>query len=186
MSELDVYIASDAKIKYEYFKWLCDLVHISGPDSYLILGKELFKTSFYSLVNNDNNREADGKRLRKDFLDEENYLDSGALDGPCSVLEMLIALSIRIEKELYKLDEDNKCIEYFWMLISNLGLDQLDDEHYVEKNGDLIFNHVMDIFLNRKYNRKGLGGLFPLKNTKNDQRKIEIWYQMQEYLNENF
>ena len=40
--------------------------------------------------------------------------------------------------------------------------------------------------LAREYSDNGHGGLFPLKNPKKDQRKVEIWYQMTEYINENY
>ena len=32
----------------------------------------------------------------------------------------------------------------------------------------------------------GFGGLFPLKHAKKDQRKVEIWYQLQNWLMENY
>jgi hypothetical protein len=40
--------------------------------------------------------------------------------------------------------------------------------------------------LNRRlYTTSGYGGLFPLEEPKEDQRKVEIWYQMMAYLGEN-
>lgn len=189
MSELDLstYIASDKYLQKSYYEWLCDMININNSYySYYILTKELAKKTFYSLVDNDDNRETDGKNLRKEFLSSENILDTGALDGPCSVLEMLIGLSMRMEKELYKLDGDTSFVKYYWILIQNLGLYDLNDENYVEKNGDIIFEMSMDKFLNRKYKKNGKGGLFPLKKSNKDQRTVEIWYQMQEYLKENF
>ena len=46
----------------------------------------------------------------------------------------------------------------------------------------LILNKIID----RGYSRRGVGGLFPLKYSKNDQRKVELWYQMHSYLIENY
>jgi len=38
----------------------------------------------------------------------------------------------------------------------------------------------------RRYSKTGKGGLFPLKHPKKDQTEVEIWYQMQQYVMENF
>ena len=32
----------------------------------------------------------------------------------------------------------------------------------------------------------GTGGLFPLKRPRVNQRRVEVWYQMSEYLMENY
>jgi hypothetical protein len=34
----------------------------------------------------------------------------------------------------------------------------------------------------RTYDRRGHGGLFPLQRSNRDQRRVEIWYQLSEYL----
>jgi hypothetical protein len=34
--------------------------------------------------------------------------------------------------------------------------------------------------------KSGLGGMFPLEDPREDQRAIEIWYQMMAYINENY
>jgi hypothetical protein len=38
----------------------------------------------------------------------------------------------------------------------------------------------------REYFPSGKGGLFPLENPREDQTKVEIWYQMHAYVMENY
>lgn len=89
-----------------YFNWLCDKV--SGGENYYFLLKRLFKREFYSIVPNDDNRALDGLELRHQYNDETNNLDwatnivdgkisDANIDGPCTILEMMIALARRCE-----------------------------------------------------------------------------------------
>ena len=80
------------QIQNDYFDWLCDHIHIDVDDfNYWILMSILHRTEFFSLIPNDENREADGKKLRDTFSLEMDFDVEGDLDGPCSILEMLIA-----------------------------------------------------------------------------------------------
>jgi hypothetical protein len=38
---------------------------------------------------------------------------------------------------------------------------------------------------NRTYSKLGKGGLFPLRSSAYDQRKVELWYQMAAFMTEN-
>ena len=99
---------------------------------------------------------------------------------PCSVLEMMVALAIKIEEQIMD-DPDigNRTGLWFWKMIENLGLknmrDAVIDTDYVEK---IIFR-----FLDRNYQRDGSGGLF-IVHGHGDLRNVEIWYQMLWYLND--
>ena len=87
---------SSKQIKQDYFAWLCELVGAdTGNPPYLILAKELHATEFTWCVRNDDNRASDGLQLRAEYGNSLGYFD-----GPCSVLEMLIALARRIDFEL--------------------------------------------------------------------------------------
>jgi hypothetical protein len=70
-------------------------------------------------------------------------------------------------------------------MVENLDLMRFADDVYLQSDGKHIITMVLDVLLQRTYTNKGVGGLFPLKRSKNDQRKVEIWYQLQEYLAEN-
>jgi hypothetical protein len=47
-------------------------------------------------------------------------------------------------------------------------------------------NQILTNLVERTYQKNGKGGLFPLKQPAKDQRRVEIWYQMAAYLNENY
>lgn len=164
-----------------YFDWLVDLVKFPEGRSYWKLFRLLYSTEFIVLVANDDNRALDGIDLRDLFIDSEDVLarllpDPDWEELPCSVLEMMAALSIRLETF-----EDRKSVsDWFWVLIHNLGL-EIDDREFTNEDYSYIFDGL-DILNYRQYNYSGLGGLFPIKNPTRDQRDIEIWDQMSDYL----
>ncbi|MGE5418510.1 MAG: hypothetical protein ACM3N1_00240, partial [Accumulibacter sp.] len=82
--------------------------------------------------------------------------------------------------------QKDKTFRWFWELMENVGLNKFTDDDYFDMGGTLKINHILGTVLGRTYKRNGEGGLFPIKKTIKDQKKIEIWYQMCEYLNENY
>lgn len=177
-------------VNQDYFQWLCELIGANRPDgrSYWLLMKDLFRKEFYSLIPHDENRESDGLELREEYLSEINYPRYFRFEKECSVLEMLIALSRRIDYETgdpYDFGEsDDGYRKWFWEMVDNLGLMDYDDENYVDYGGFTQVDGILDNFLERGYAWDGFGGLFPLTSTDIDQREIEIWYQMSAYLDE--
>jgi hypothetical protein len=161
----------------KYFQFLSDIV--AGDYNTGLLLRYLHKIEFYSLIPNDDNRGEDGKRLREIFLD--NSGESFHLpEEPCTVLEMFIGLAYRMENELKCGPHWLSVSECFWLFLKNLNLGWSDNDN------DAAVKEVISSFLERKYKRNGNGGIFPLKQTHNNQKKVEIWYQMQEYLLENY
>lgn len=156
-----------------YFHKLKSII-LPAPNrrSYGLLLNKLYSEEFVPLIERDGNRAADGIYLR----DFEGCTD----DRPCSVLEMLIALAGRFDGNA-GFDPD-EVYDNFWSMMENIGLDYYDDSNYSERE---VFG-ILKIFEERKYNFNGKGGLFPLKKAKDDQRKEEIWNQMQAWEIENF
>lgn len=176
-------------INQDYFQWLCELVHVDQVDtSYWILAKDLYRKEFYSLVPHDENRASDGLELREEYMREINYPKYISIDRECSVLEMLIALARRMDFETgdpYDLNNSNdKTAYWFWEMIDNLGLLPYCDDDYVDFGGMTQVDGILDEFLERGYSWDGHGGLFPLDSSEEDQRDVEIWYQMNAYLME--
>ena len=180
-------------IDYEqdYFQWLCELVQIDKIDkSYWLLAGDLHKTPFYSIVRMDENRAADGIELR-DVYESEMGLNRRVLDDEdCSVLEMIIALAMKMDYQTADVDPDTidtgiGTIYWFWDMIDNLGLTKFDDDSYYENGGTKAVHDILERFLRRKYTINGIGGLFPLVEYDRDQRKVELWYQMSAYLFEH-
>ena len=166
----------------EYFEWMYNLmcgdryVNIS----YRRLLTFLHDTEFIFSIPMDANRAEDGVDLRYRFIWEHDYPDvSKYLDGPCSVLEMMVALAIRCEENIMdNPDVGNRTGQWFWGMITNLGLGSMTDDRFDEKRAYYIINR----FLNREYEPNGNGGLFTVRNCDRDLRDVEIWYQLCWYL----
>lgn len=171
----------------EYFEWLCALVcrdRFSKDISYRKLLAHLHNTEFQYHIKNDKNRADDGIQLRHRFALYENHEYSERvilknLAGPCSILEMMVALAIRCEETI--MDDPavgDRTGQWFWGMITNLGLGSTSDDRYDKR----YVNDVIVTFLNRKYAPNGRGGLFTLKNCDSDLRDVEIWIQLLWYL----
>ena len=159
---------------------------IAFPDGekrsyYVEVLKGLYDIDFGWVLDRDQNRAKDGEQLRVMFEDEtdcpcEKY-------GPCSVLEMMLALAMRCESQImYDPDEGDRVHIWFWEMFRNLGLDELGEDDFDE----LIFSSIIQRLLGREYSKDGRGGLFYIPNCHRDMRKIEIWYQLNFYLQEYF
>lgn len=202
MSEIAYKITSDSdelskKAQLSYFNWLCHLVWLDEFDGriYYNLAHILHAMEFYSLIPLDHNREQDGIRLRTTWLeimDEQAdalgigrpMYSSDCLTGPCSVLEMLVALSMRLEADIMQNDEYGpRAAVWFWEMMSNLRLFWLDDSRITD---DIFVKTQIETVLERKYDKNGVGGLFPLKFSSEDQTQVEIWWQAQAWLKENY
>jgi hypothetical protein len=166
----------------QYLYWLYGLVADvrtrKGPFTYWKLFRQLFKTEFIWFVPNDDNRAEDGRELRGEWASlEDVHVDAEWAGLGCSFLEMLIGLSRRLE---FMTDRD--VTYWFWHLIGNLGLlGHNDRARFPEEDVDDRTSAVIW----RTYDRNGDGGLFPLRHADKDQRKVEIWYQLNSYLLEN-
>ena len=185
MSERDCYRG----VRQHYFSWLCDIIKVEQEDrSYWQLAYDLFRMIFTSYVDHDENRAYDGLELRYEFLREMDYPKYTDIPGECSVLEMMIALARRMDFETvdpYCYDESDRTSYWFWEMIDNLGLTSFDDKSYEDLDGEVYVDSIIETFLERRYLEDGTGGLFPLKNPYEDQRDVELWYQMSAYLMEN-
>jgi hypothetical protein len=137
----------------------------------------LYQKEFtWSDIEMDDNRAEDGKDLRRDFLRETGTTmdEPGWLELPCSMLELLIALSCKLEFQ----SEIETC-EWFWILIENIGLLECTDANPPDEQ---IVDHILDRVILRDYAVNGAGGLFPLEDSHEDQRQVELWYQAEAYL----
>lgn len=166
-----------------YLDWLSEQA-IPDEDkrlSYQKLLSELYSTEFTWFVKNDDNRAGDGLQLRQFYKNETGYLCTN--HGPCSVLEMMVALAKKCEDRfMYDPDIGDRTSEWFWDMIVNLGLDRMDDWAFDYD----IFDETMKRLLDRKYEKNGYGGLFYIEGIGVDMRKIEIWYQLNYWLRSQF
>lgn len=171
-------------VREEYFEWLYEYVckgRSHNGISYRKLFTLLHEIEFTFSIYNDVNRARDGVDLRYRFAvlrDDERILEI-LDDGPCSVLEMMVALAARCEETI--MDDTrygNRTGQWFWTMMRSLGIglmtDDIFDKDVVE---DIIHN-----FLERRYDPDGKGGLFHIKNCEDDLRNVEIWTQLCWYL----
>ena len=169
-------------MREEYFEWLVDLLQDDYlRDNYQKLLWKLFTTEFTWIVDYDSNRAKDGIYLRYLFsrdIDEDFDMDIG-----CTVLEMMVALSRRCEDDImYDPDIGDRTGYWFWTMIQNLTLNIYDDYMYDER----AVEYILEVVLERKYTRNGHGGLFPCDKNGTDFRKMDLWWQLNTYLNEEF
>ena len=176
---------TDNRIKDDYFTWLYDYVckgRAHSNTSYQKLFIFLHQIEFTFSIRNDVNRARDGVDLRYRYamsIDDERVLP--ILDGPCSVLEMIIALAVRCEESI--MDDPrygDRTGQWFWEMMNNLGIGNMYDERFNER----VVKDIIYRFLDRNYDSDGKGGLFYIKNCEADLRDMEIWTQLCWYLDQ--
>lgn len=165
-----------------YFEWLYKQVasvKIKNPKrTYWNLLKILYEKEFVWFVPNDDNRIEDGKDLRFECLISHGIdpddADQDWLKLECSMLELLVGISRRLA---YLTNAEP--YEWFWEMIDNLKLSKYNDSENISRDR---VEDILDQVIWRTYNFNGRGGLFPLKRPRQDQREIEIWYQLNAYV----
>lgn len=177
-----------------YFNWI---IHKVVPDEddinrYSVLFHELLRTEFYAIIDRDGNRASDGLDLRNQFLAEyDETLTSMSPDDAyrvydeylglrnCSVLEVMVALALRVESTImYDPDSGDRSSIWFMDMVRSLRLENMTNGNF----NYIYFKECMNNFLNRNYEYNGYGSLFTVYNPKQDMRNTEIWYQCMRYL----
>ena len=174
-----------------YRNWLETSMNAQG---YSILFDLLHDTKFEwsRKIPRDSDRSEDGRYLRLRFANEagldiwDEWLDD---TWPCSFLEFLVALAYSIDdKMMYDPEKPDQAAEWFWEMMSNMDLAKYDDQRMLQ-GGMLawfLVSETVDKVMGRRYDYNGNGGLFPLRKPAMDQRKVEIWYQANAYMIENY
>lgn len=176
----------------KYYDWLVSLVwnknDYNGP-SYNRFFSFLFNATFIPSMEMDTSRVNDALDFRYVFADKNNIpyavicSDLTTEIGTCNMLEMMVALATRMEDHIMS-DEayGNRTAQWFWEMALSLGFENADDsvfdEHYAAQ--------VIDTFNHRQYAPNGKGGLFTVENSLTDMRTLDIWYQMQYWINTNY
>lgn len=174
------YLRERRKMKSDtnYFEYLCSMSRLSSPKrrKYRGLLRHLYSVTFTFIHPMDENRVFDALDLRKEYFHTEDVGDEA------SVLEVLLAFSRRIETEIMSEDPAKDHIErWFWEMLDNLGLLKVG----IYDNEDKI-NKILDIWMSRKFTKKGHGNIFSTSKSDTDLRDVEFWWQMQRYLVEKY
>lgn len=170
-----------------YLIWLRDLIAGSGENTkdYIFLSSRLANTEFYTLIEKDNNRAADGVYLRYKFC--ENFgCDDDELNanlGTCRVLEMMVALALNGAMSISYEKTGIGPSELFWIMVKNLGLMRFSDADVAKFDDPVLeIDEILRTFMNRKCKKTVL---FCIRDTKSDILELEIWDQFNEFVVEN-
>lgn len=166
-----------------FLTWLYSQVgYVEAKDrslTYWKLFRQLYTIEYVWLIHNDDARLEDAKTLRLEFL-AQNGIDARDVDPDwleigCSVLELMVAMSRRLEFQAEKTSP-----YWFWILMDNIGL-----RRFTDATRQYPHQHVEDVVYTvifRQYTRHGTGGFFPLSGPCEDQRSVELWYQLSAYV----
>ena len=162
-----------------YFRWLKsqvkeDILRMSG---YQDLLRILHGTEFVWIVPNDDNRIMDALDLRVEFFHKQKSRGK-EMTLPCSVLEVTVALSRRLAWVA-----EGSAESWAWQLLCNLELNKFRDP--LSRRKEAKVDDILYSLIWRTYDPNGTGGFFPLTRPKQDQRAVEIWYQMHAYVRES-
>lgn len=165
-----------------YFSWLYSQVASVKTRglhrTYWSLLRQLHSKEFVWFIPNDDNRVEDGRDLRYEFLEDNDIgdVDPWWLGLGCSMFELLIGLARRLSFEA-----EGEPRVWFWHLIEQMDLEQYNDKAY-DTRSEQVIDEACDTVIWRTYKRNGEGGLFPLRRPREDQREVELWYQLNAYL----
>ena len=173
----------------QYYDWLYKTVCGEWEPRNLSFHKLLsflFNRDYVPACEMDICRATDGINLRYRFATENDIpyvrLDAEFHNVPCSMLEMMVALALRIEEHIMEdASAGNRVGQWFWNMIVSLGMAAMDDQRFDADRAE----YIVDRFMRRDYKPNGAGGLFTLAYPTEDMRQIDIWYQLMAYLNEN-
>lgn len=171
-----------------YFEWLYSRIgavrNRNPARSYWELARKLYSKEFVWLIPNDDNRVEDGKELRREFLDElgTDGVDPEWVDLGCSLLEVMYALARRASDEHDIMTPG----DWFWLMMENVGLKNYTDARIRRHTDEEQIDEILDAIVYRTYSYDGSGGLFPLREPRTDQRKVELWYQLAAYILEEY
>lgn len=167
-----------------YYDWLCSQIEIPKlpKKTYDGLLELLHNVEFFWVVVGDDNRIADAREMRQEFLRRMSERNPEKISGYefksfVSVLEIIIVVSRMLEW-----NASGEAPEWAWRLIENLHLIDCNDPFTPRKRA--VAEDILERFIWRTYERNGQGGFFPLVFAKKDQTKVEIWYQLNDYVME--
>lgn len=183
-------IFEKSRIERSYFVWLTDIVSVGEykkeRKNRMALLYFLYTSPFKFSpdIPRDENRAYDGIDLRDQFANEANCMVYDN-DNPCSMLEMMVALSRRCEETIMSDDYyGDRTALWFWSMVKSLGLIDFTDDGF----DPIKAMDILERFYNKEYAKTGEGGLFTLKHKDNRRKRnmltSEIWFQMCWFLNE--
>ena len=166
-------------MRERYFRWLLKFIGngLCRKNSYFELLEYLFNTEYCWSIPMDENRALDGIDLRHRFVNECNEDQDASyvyLSGPANVLEVLVALSIRMEYIARGSIDLSKAGQWFWGMIKSLNILDCYDGNFDGENVTKVA-YFIEMWMN---NVDGFS-IFP-------NGKGELWSQAMNFLSEIF
>lgn len=167
-------------VEEPYFLALFDMIDIYRGE-FFELCHVLYDTDFEWILELDRDRTLDGLKLRDEL---------GAVlpSKPCSVLEVLIGLAIRMAYLVEPADDgssDSIVADMFWVLVAKLGLTVYTNEVILRNNTScLTIIDILNRWMQREFEPDGHGSPFPLETPVKDQRLCPMSYQMNAFVQE--
>lgn len=160
----------------QYFEWL--VRQVKDGLKYKVLLRMMHDKEFVYVLHMDENRVADVRDLRLDFVSIHKQWTIEDLEARLEIvsfLEVMIALSRRCEFQT-NIPAPNWAKQF---------LEHLDLEYYSgrltpDQREDV--DGVLERLIYRQYAHSGKGGFFPLNRAEQDQTDVEIWYQMHAFI----
>lgn len=166
-------------IDQPYYDWLISQIefprNFDKTFSGLLYHLHLFE--FVWIIDGDDNRMQDARDLRTEFKRRFPEYSKIEFNDYVSVLEVMIAVSRTLE-----FVAGGEAPAWVWRLIDNLRLNHFYDPF--TKYKQVQVDDILETLIWRTYERNGRGGFFPLIYPAEDQTKVEIWYQLNAYVQE--
>jgi len=165
-----------------YFQWLCALGGKQRTHEMLLT--IMHQSDFIVLNELDRNRVEDGRGLRERYLNQTG-INVLRMNNDCiTFLEVVIALAEKMSFLTSQETDPPFTHKWFGVLLKNSGLVVFTDDSFQSIDAGTVREKIKNINF-RMYAPDGNGGFFPLEKTHVDQRQVELWFQMQEWLDEN-
>lgn len=188
----------------EYLRWLLgDIFRDAKSLQYAELALILYQIPYRWVHQMDEGRALDGLYLRRRFLNEREILEGSpeylamGFPGFCSVLEMMVMFSIRMDLEVYSLGENDRPDLIFWEMLKNLGVLEIPENskttYFRHKYVDFVGNRINQ-WLDNRIGPDGENGPFFQKrhvfneNRHNyvDFRELNLTQQFHVFVDTNF
>ena len=165
----------------DYLTWLMKQVCDEGYERFLdhrYLFEALDHETFRPRHPMDRSRMEDGLELRYRYIHETG--NEAPIRDKCSLLEMMVALAMRCEEQIMiDLDVGRRVGRWFFYMVQSLAM-PLEKGYFTSPYTVMMASRRLR---DGSYDPDGRGGLFYVPGFKGDMRTMEIWYQMQAYLN---
>ena len=183
----DPYLETEPCCNDRYFLWLCSDLSLHDTQDHWNLLYQLYCKEYYYIHPGDAKLVDDTLELRAMF--QSAWRSTISDETPVNVLEVIRYLSIRLSCMIADLSDR----EWFWILMKNLKLDKFSDLNFTKYGGSQTVNYRIAMWLTRRYNITGHGGLFPLSAIRffledrlfkngDDQTKLSTYEQMIAYV----